>query len=62
MVGFHGVSLYTDPFSVEIADVDSHPIRRDLGLPTGTLTPVAAFWTGFDFWIGPGQDVWRAGA
>lgn len=62
MIKLHGISLYKDDFAVEIADFDSHPIRADLGLPAGTITPVAAFWTGFDFWIGPGQDVWRAGA
>lgn len=51
---------YADPFLVTVPDYDSHPIRKDLGLPANPVTSVAAFWTNFDFWIGDCQDRWRA--
>lgn len=53
-----GAAIYTDKFEVAISEFDSHPVRSDLGLPDGPITPVANFWVGFDMWIGPGAQVW----
>ena len=60
MTKFHGATVYNDDFTVEIGDFDSHPIRSDMGFGPGTLKPIAGFWCGFDFWIGPGENIWTA--
>ncbi len=52
-----GVALYKNKYEIEIGEFDSHPVRSDLGLPDGPITPIAQFWVGFDMWIGPGQRV-----
>ena len=44
----------------DIADLANEPIRRDLGLPDGPLTPVGAFWVDFDFTLSVGDEIWRA--
>jgi hypothetical protein len=56
-----GVALYSDRFDIAIGDFDSHPIRKDLGLPDGPIQSIANFWVGFDMWIGPGEQVWPEG-
>ena len=62
LVKFHGAKLFSDRYHVEIEDLDSHPIRQDLGLPAGPIDVEAAFWTNFDFEIGSATEVWRGGA
>lgn len=47
-----GAHLFHSRFTLDIRDAASHPIRRDLGLPAGTIPVDHAFWTGFDFKIG----------
>ena len=39
-------------FEVGVLDTDSHPIRRDLGLPAGAVPVALSFWVGFDLQIG----------
>jgi hypothetical protein len=56
---FHGARIYNDAYEVHITDLDSHPIRQDLGLPAGPLAVDYAFWTCFDFTIGPCNAVWE---
>lgn len=56
-----GVALYQDTFEVAISKFDSHPVRSDLGLPDGPITPLASFWVGFDMWIGAGRQIWPDG-
>ena len=40
--------------------VASMPIATDLGLGTDPILPAIAFWCSFDFFIGNGQEVWKA--
>jgi hypothetical protein len=48
VTGFRGARHLRTP-ALELNDLDSMPIRRELGLPAGSLTPIAAFWVDFDF-------------
>ncbi|MEL6481269.1 MAG: hypothetical protein AAFQ75_07435, partial [Pseudomonadota bacterium] len=58
---FHGGHILLSPYTVQIHDYDSHPIRKDLGLKEGPLKPIVSFWSRFDFWIGPGATLWAHG-
>jgi hypothetical protein len=42
---------------VRIREVDSHPIVRELGLPSATLTTQLAGWLDFDFTMREGRAV-----
>jgi len=59
LTAFHGARIYGDSFEVVIHDMDSHPIRTDLGLPDGPIAVEYAFWTCFDFTIGPCTAAWK---
>lgn len=57
---FHGACIYTDAYELHITDLDSHPIRQDLGLPNGPIAVEYGFWTHFDFTIGACNAVLEA--
>jgi Acetoacetate decarboxylase (ADC) len=59
---FHDARILHDGYRIEIDDVASHPVRRDLGLPAGSLESELSFWASFDFAIGSCTEVWRAPA
>jgi len=59
LTAFHGARIYGDAFEVVVHDMDSHPIRADLGLPNGPIPVNYAFWTCFDFTIGPCTAAWK---
>jgi Acetoacetate decarboxylase (ADC) len=46
--------------AITLHDVASEPIRRDLGLADGVLTPIVGVWRSYDFVLGRGAEVWRA--
>ncbi len=49
---YHSARVFARRYHIDVRDADSHPIRADLGLPAGPITPLVAFWTSFDFHIG----------
>jgi hypothetical protein len=49
--------FFHDPYTVDIADALSHPIRSDFGLAGGTIDVGVAFWLKFDFKIGSCEDI-----
>ncbi len=57
---FHGGGLLPSDYVVNIHHLDSQPIRRELGLPAGTLRPENALWLNFDFVIERGDVLWEA--
>lgn len=46
---FHRGGLLSGNFELELRDLVSHPIRRELGLSDGTLTPCLQLWASIDF-------------
>ncbi len=46
------------PSTIQLNDLASMPIRRELGLPAGELTPIAAFWVDFDFTLSVAEQAW----
>ena len=58
LVRLLGARLFSDRYVVEIEDLDSHPLRRDLGLPAGPVPVEFAAWLNFDFSIGNTRIVW----
>ncbi|PKB25272.1 acetoacetate decarboxylase [Novosphingobium kunmingense] len=58
---FNGGGLLTGTFEATIADFDSHPIARDLGLAPGAQRLEFPFWVNMDFTIGQGSELWTAG-
>lgn len=55
-----GGGLVGDDYEVELADLDSEPIARELGLPSGPLGSELAFWIDFDFQLETATELWRA--
>jgi hypothetical protein len=62
LTAFHGARIYTNPYELNIVDLASHPIRADLGLASGPIAVDYAFWTDFDFTIGPCTALWSTSA
>jgi Acetoacetate decarboxylase (ADC) len=62
LTAFHGARIYTNPYELDIVDLASHPIRADLGLASGPIAVDYAFWTDFDFTIGPCTALWSTSA
>jgi hypothetical protein len=60
LVKLHDARIFSESYTVEINDLDSHPVRQDLGLPPGPVPVEAAFWLNFDFAIGDCQVVWSS--
>ncbi len=60
VTGSRGAGHLPGRYRIDIADLANEPIRRDLGLPDGPLTPVGAFWVDFDFTLSVGDEIWRA--
>lgn len=57
----HGGGLLGGKFEASVANYRSHPIVEDLGLPGSTVDAEFPFWVNFDFTIGPGAEIWKAG-
>lgn len=51
---------FLDEHVLTIRACASHPIARDLGLPSGPIETGFGFWADFDFDIGAGRELWRA--
>lgn len=47
-------------YRLTLRDLESAPIVRELGLPGGLLTPVAAGWILYDFRFEAGRELWKA--
>lgn len=53
LVKLHDARIYLrHEYELGILDADSHPIRRDLGLPAGPVRVDLSFWVSFDLAIG----------
>ncbi len=60
LTAWHGGG-FLDEHLLSIVDTASHPVRRDLGLPDGVIETGFGFWCEFDFVVGLGRELWRAG-
>ncbi len=58
--GFRGGRPLNGTDAVTVADYPSHPIRRDIGLASETLTARFSFYIHFDFRIETGRQLWAA--
>lgn len=45
---------------VTVNDLDTQPLRADLGLPAGVITPLASWWLTYDFVMEKGTELWNA--
>lgn len=61
IVAFRGGGMLPSTYAVTLADWDNQPIRWELGLAEGTITPEISFWLDFDFTVETGRELWRAG-
>jgi hypothetical protein len=61
VTGFRGANLLPDLYDLTIADYESHPILRDLGVAPASLKGLIGFWIDFDFLLENGTVVWQAG-
>lgn len=61
VTAIHGGGLLGE-YRVTLHDLDSVPIRRDLGLGPDPLTPLAAWWIEYDFRLEAGVERWNARA
>ena len=57
---FRGGGLLPGEYSVEVADLDAEPIRRELGFLPGPIKPELSFWLEIDFEMETGIELWRA--
>lgn len=57
---FHGGGLLDGTYAATLADFDSHPLAKDMGVGTGPQTLEFPFWVNFDFVINAGTNVWEA--
>ena len=60
VTNYRGAGHLPGRYTIDIEHLVNEPIRRDLGLPDGPLTPVGAFWVDFDFVLTVADEVWRA--
>jgi hypothetical protein len=60
LAAWHGGGLLDGVYEVTFQDVESEPIVKDLGLGPNPIVPGIAFWCKFDFYIGEGQEIWKA--
>jgi hypothetical protein len=60
LTGFRGGRPLNGSYAVTVADYPSHPIRRDIGLASETLTARFSFYIHFDFRIETGRQLWAA--
>jgi hypothetical protein len=56
---FGGGGLLGD-YSVSLGDLQSEPIRQDLGLPDGPIRPLLSGWLRYDFTLETGHELWNA--
>jgi hypothetical protein len=57
VTGFRGAGRLPRP-TLELEDLANVPIRRELGLDDGDLTPIDAFWVDFDFTLSVAEKMW----
>jgi hypothetical protein len=57
---FDGAAVMGGNWDIELVDLANEPIRRELGLPEGPLTPIGAFWVDFDFDLTVTDQLWSA--
>jgi hypothetical protein len=57
---FDGAAVMEGKWDIDLVDLANEPIRRELGLPKGTLTPIGAFWVDFDFDLTVTEQLWSA--
>ena len=60
VTGFKGGGLLSGRYAIDVANFDSHPMTRDLGLDPKTLGSVKGFWLDFDFVLECGRVVWQS--
>jgi hypothetical protein len=56
---FHGGGLLGN-YNSTISDLESEPLLRELGMPSGTTRPLACAWIHYDFRLETGIELWRA--
>jgi hypothetical protein len=61
VTGFRGANLLPDLYDLTIADYESHPILKDLGISPESTKGLIGFWIDFDFLLENGTTVWQAG-
>jgi len=61
LTGFHGGRLLTGTYTATIPNYASHPIRRDCGFASETVTASLAFYVNIDFRLATGRVLWSAG-
>ena len=52
--------LLPDDYTLELHDLESEPIERELGISSGSQRPHLAFWLDFDFLVENGTVLWRS--
>lgn len=57
---FRGGGSLEGDYEVELEDLANEPIRRELGLPEGTLLAEGGFWADFDFTLAVTEELWTA--
>jgi hypothetical protein len=58
VTGFYGAGVLPGTWAVSLNNLANEPIRRELGLKEGVLTPLAAFWVDFDFDLSVTEKLW----
>ena len=59
IVDFHQGGLLGE-YVVNFGDLESEPIRQDLGLPPGPIRPLLSAWLRYDFRLDAGVELWNA--
>jgi hypothetical protein len=55
MTRFNALAFLDGNWQVTLADVASHPVRRELGFASGDLTPIVSCYVNIDFALGNGS-------
>jgi hypothetical protein len=58
-VAFRAGGLLDGPYTLDLHDLESHPLGADLGLRPGARS-LLAYWMDFDFRLRAGEEVWTA--
>lgn len=61
VTAFRGAGRLPGMYEININELANEPMRRDLGIADGTITPIGAFWVDFDFTLTIADELWRAG-
>ena len=60
VTAFRSANLLPDLYDLTIADFESHPIMKDLGIRPDATKGLLGFWIDFDFLLENGRVVWEA--